>query len=55
MPEGFLPPIGASNRVDVWMPLRLDVTQAANRTDHSLMVLARLAPGVALEQAQRQA
>jgi putative ABC transport system permease protein len=54
MPERFLPPIAASNRVDVWMPLRLNVTQKANRTDHSLMVLARLAPGITLEQAQRR-
>ena len=54
MPEDFLPPIGAGNRVDVWMPLRLDVTQVANRTDHSLMVLARLASDVTLEQAQRR-
>lgn len=54
MPEGFLPPISASNRVDAWMPLRLDRALAANRSDHSLMVLSRLAPGVTLEQAQRK-
>ena len=54
LPDGFVPPVTVSNRVDVWMPLPLDVTQAANRTDHALMVLARLAPGVTLEQAQRR-
>jgi putative ABC transport system permease protein len=54
MPEGFLPPATAGSRVDVWMPLTLDAAQAANRIDHSMMVLARLAPGVTLEQAQRR-
>jgi putative ABC transport system permease protein len=54
MPDAFLPPISASNRVDVWMPLRLDAAQAANRSDHSLTVLSRLAPGVTVEQAQRR-
>ncbi len=52
MPENFLPPISASNRVDVWMPLKLRA--AENRNDHSLMVVARLAPGVTPEQAQRR-
>src|SRR5947209_8092135 len=50
MPDGFLPPVSAGNRVDAWMPLRLDITQAANRIDHSLMVLSRLAPGISIEQ-----
>ncbi len=54
MPDGFLPPLSANNRVDVWMPRRLDGAQAANRTDHSLLVISRLAPGVTLEQAQRR-
>ncbi|MGJ5813347.1 ABC transporter permease [Paludibaculum fermentans] len=52
MPDGFLPPVSASNRIDVWMPLRLDAARAASRTDHSLMVIARLAPGRTLETAQ---
>ena len=54
MPGGFLPPVNVADRVDAWMPLRLDLAEAANRTDHSLMVLSRLAPGVTLEQAQRR-
>jgi putative ABC transport system permease protein len=54
MPEGFLPPISASARVDAWMPLRLDATQASNRKDRNLQVLARVAPGVTLEQARRR-
>jgi putative ABC transport system permease protein len=54
MPDGFLPPVSVSSRVDVWMPLPLDPAQAANRTNHSLLVLARLAPGVTLEQAGRR-
>ncbi len=52
MPDGFLPPISASSRVDAWMPLKLDRALATNRADHFLMVLARLAPGVTQEQAQ---
>lgn len=54
MPDGFLPPLTANSRVDVWMPLRMEGAQAASRTDHSLMVLSRLAPGLALEQARRR-
>ncbi|QOY87113.1 ABC transporter permease [Paludibaculum fermentans] len=45
MPDGFLPPVSVSDRVDVWMPLRLDAARATSRTEHSLMVIARLAPG----------
>ena len=54
MPDGWMPPLTANNRVDVWMPMRLEGAQAASRTEHSLMVLSRLAPGVTLEQAQRR-
>ena len=35
-------------------PLPLDAAQAANRSDRSLLVLSRLAPGVTLEQARRK-
>ncbi len=51
MPETFLPPIGASIRVDAWLPLPLDAAQSV-RKDRFLVVLARLAPGVTLEQAR---
>lgn len=53
MPEGFVPPVTVSSLVDVWMPLQLDPARAASRTDHALMVVARLAPGRTIEAAQR--
>ncbi len=37
--------------VDVWVPLRLDVDAMVTRNNHYLRALARLAPGVAIEQA----
>lgn len=46
MPEGFLPPVAASARVDAWVPPRLGGAAEANQQDHSLMVLGRLAHGV---------
>jgi putative ABC transport system permease protein len=52
MPDGFVPPVGGSNRVDAWMPLTLDAAQSVNHKDRSLTVLARLAPGVTRDAAQ---
>jgi putative ABC transport system permease protein len=54
MPKGFLPPISASTSVDAWMPLKLDAARIANRSDRGLSVLARLSPGVTLDQAQHR-
>ncbi len=52
MPDGFVPPVTVSAHVDAWMPLIIDNAQRDNRTSHSLMVLARLAPGMTFEQVQ---
>lgn len=52
MPEGWIPPATVSDRVDAWMPLRLDAKRIANRKDRAFGVLARLAPGIDVAQAQ---
>ena len=39
---------------DVWMPMTVDAAFAADRTSHSVSVLARLAPGVSLRAAQAE-
>ena len=49
MPPGFRFPEVA----EVWVPLALD-TQMWTRTDHGLVSVARLKPGVTLEQAQAE-
>jgi len=49
MPPGFRFPEVA----DLWLPLALD-TQRWTRTDHGLGAIARLKPGVTLEQAQAE-
>ncbi|MDQ3803688.1 MAG: ABC transporter permease [Acidobacteriota bacterium] len=49
MPPGFKFPEVA----DLWLPLALD-TQRWTRTDHGLSAIARLKPGVTLEQAQAE-
>lgn len=48
MPPGFKFPDSAQ----LWMPLALD-TQLWTRTDHGLSAIARLKPGVTIEQAQQ--
>ncbi len=43
-----------SKLTELWTPLALTPAQMANRGSHFLNVIARLKPGVTLEQAQRQ-
>ncbi|HKS30594.1 MAG TPA: ABC transporter permease [Pyrinomonadaceae bacterium] len=49
MPRGFQFP---SRSTQLWTPLELTEDQLSNRDNHWLMTLARLKPGVTLEQAQ---
>lgn len=54
---GVLPPgftvFGTSKRYDVWTPFTWDRTQL-NREEHSVIVFARMKPGVTLAQAQAE-
>jgi len=50
MPAGFHFPF----RSEIWVPLRIDVAKAS-RTDYGLHGLARLKPGVSVEQASAEA
>src|SRR5262249_27196203 len=60
MPQGFRFPSGAnmpsglgfSERVEMWEPLAFSDQQLANRGTHNLAVVARIKPGVSLQQAQ---
>ncbi len=49
MPEGFAYP---DNRTDLWRAARVDPANLPNRAGHNYQGIARLAPGVSLEQAQ---
>jgi len=49
-PEGIETPQGA----DLWEPLGLDPDKEPNRNWHNLFVVARLAPGVSIEQARAE-
>jgi putative ABC transport system permease protein len=40
--------------VEIWVPIAFDAREAANRNRHYLEVVARLKPGVTLEQAQTE-
>jgi putative ABC transport system permease protein len=51
MPQGFRFP---TNRDELWVPIALTPQQAANRGRHYLQVVARIKPGVSLEQAQAE-
>jgi putative ABC transport system permease protein len=50
MPPKFMPIFG--EKVDVWQPVNPERSQFSKRTDHWLMPVARLKPGVTLAQAQ---
>jgi predicted permease len=52
MPQGFQLQFPVSMQVDMWMPMRIDATVAADRQAHYLYVVGRLGRGVSLEQAQ---
>ena len=57
MPEGFQFPHESfpfAERAEIWTPLALDPQEVTTRGgDHNIMVLAKLKPGVSIEQAQR--
>jgi len=50
MPEGFAPFYGQP--VDLWSPINPESKRYAGRIDHWLMPIARLRPGVTMQQAQ---
>jgi putative ABC transport system permease protein len=50
MPAGFAPFYG--QKIDLWQPINPESSRYAERTDHWLMPVARLKPGVTLAQAQ---
>ncbi|HEX5045701.1 MAG TPA: ABC transporter permease [Gammaproteobacteria bacterium] len=52
MPEGFAFPPGEADVTDVWAPLQIDPSLPVN--DHSVFLLGRLAPGVALSTARAE-
>ncbi len=61
MPAAFRFPggMGTINKftpqpADVWMPLALSPEQLADRSSHSALAIARLKPGVSVEQAQAE-
>jgi len=52
---GVMPPtFRYPDKVEIWTPLALPPSSSTNWEDRTLRVLARLAPGVTLEQAQAQ-
>jgi predicted permease len=52
---GVMPPtFRYPDKVEIWTPLALPASAATNWKDHYLRVLARLVPGVTVEQAQAQ-
>jgi putative ABC transport system permease protein len=50
MPAGFAPFYGRS--IDLWQPINPEKSRYSGRIDHWLMPVARLKPGVTMEQAQ---
>jgi putative ABC transport system permease protein len=50
MPKGFAPFYGQS--IDLWQPINPENSRYSGRIDHWLMPVARLKPGVTMEQAQ---
>jgi putative ABC transport system permease protein len=51
MPQGFQFP---SREVEVWVPIAFTQREASSRGSHYLQVIARLKPGVTLQQAQTE-
>ena len=52
MPAGFAPFYGQP--IDVWQPINPENSRYSARIDHWLMPVARLKPGVSMEQAQQE-
>jgi putative ABC transport system permease protein len=52
MPAGFAFPPGEADASDIWVPLQIDPALPVN--DHSVFLLGRLKPGVALPAAQAE-
>ena len=52
MPAGFAPFFG--DRIDLWWPINPLGARYVHRIDHWLMPVARLKPGISIEQAQKQ-
>jgi putative ABC transport system permease protein len=53
MPPDFDFPVGAE-KVEIWVPLTLSPELLADRANHNVSVVARLKPGVTLQQAQAE-
>jgi predicted permease len=52
---GVLPPrFGFPDKTDIWYPANTIFSETASRTAHNYLVVARLKPGVPVEQAQSQ-
>jgi len=51
MPSGFDLQFPTSRQVDMWVPMRINSSNA-DRQSHYLYVLGRLKPGLTLEQAK---
>jgi putative ABC transport system permease protein len=49
MPDGWIPPLSVSAKVDAWMPLAIDASEK------QISILARLAPHATLDEAKRHA
>lgn len=54
MPAGFQFPGELFERVDFWVPLRLDPEEANNRASHGLFVISRLKPQVPVARAEAE-
>jgi len=52
MPAGFAPFYGGT--IDIWQPINPESQRYVQRSDHWLMAIARLKPGVTLAQAQAE-
>jgi predicted permease len=56
MPQGFVAPsaVGTADTVDAWLPMVLDNDVLANRQEHIVSVVGRLAPGASLDSARAE-
>src|SRR6195256_199394 len=54
MPRDFAFPPGSNDQVEVWLPFQFDPANPGGRGSHFLSVVARLKPGVTVEQARAE-